>query len=190
MTCNTCGAFVPEGAAFCGNCGAAWDGTAFSPPAAATGPQPISQKAANRKLMPVDAPAGLDRRSFVRKYAVNRKQCSSAAIIGYICAGISIALILTQTLGYMNIFSLIEIVPMVLLCVLLHVLKSRVCAILLLAYSVYNTVASLIISGAPGGWWLIIAGVIGVIGAFGCQKEWKRYQEAQAAAENGMAAGV
>lgn len=184
MTCNVCGAFVPEGAAFCGNCGATWDGTAFAPATGTSGVQPANQKAAKKKLTPADAPAGLDRRSFVRNYAVNRKQCSSAAIIGYICAGISIALILAQALEYINIFSLVEIIPMVLLCVLLHVLKSRVCAILLLAYSVFNTVVSLIISGAPGGWWLILAGILGVVGAFGCQKEWKRYQEAQAAAEN------
>lgn len=190
MTCNICGAFVPEGAAYCGNCGALWNGMAFGPQAAAAEPQPTSQGTVSQQFIPGGAPAGLGRRNFVRKYAANRKQCSAAAIIGYVCAAISIVMIFTRALGYINIFSLIEIVPMLLLCVLLHVLKSRVCAILLLAYSVYNTVASLIISGAPGGWLLIIASVAGVVGAFGCQKEWKRYQEAQAAAGNDMAAGI
>ncbi|MDO4572712.1 MAG: zinc ribbon domain-containing protein [Clostridia bacterium] len=185
MYCNVCGNQVEEGASFCRHCGAAWDGSAYRPlaPAGAPAEQPEARPAKKRKLTPADAPDGLERREFVRRYALKRQNCTVAAILGYVCAGISLAmpLLLPDWPVRFNVFLLAEMAFVVLLCLFIHIRQSRVCAILWLVYSLCNCALTLMMTDKPGGWWLILSGILALMGAFGCQKEWKSYEAAQAA---------
>ena len=54
--------------------------------------------------------------------------------------------------------------------------KSRVSAVVLMAYAAYNTVFFLIQQGTFSGWLLLLAGVLAIAGTFKLAKNWKAYQ--------------
>ena len=169
--CTSCGKETPQGSsAFCSNCGAPL----------ADGAVPSKTEITNRmnrsgKPIPADAPAGLYRSEFRKKYSVGARSCTAAAIIGYFSACITLILALT---GYMNVGALVLIdVAMILIpSLLVHILNSRIAAIIFLAYGIYNILIILITEGTLSGYLIVIAGVLAVTGAFTSAKEWREYQ--------------
>ena len=175
--CTVCGAPVSqENTKFCPNCGR--DLQADSAPATAQ-TQPtagtVNPAAQMKKRSPELAPAGLDKATFFKRYSRGRQNCIGAAILCYISAGLTAVLALTNIVDFINIYAFIDVFVILILGLLVHLLRSRVAAVLLLAYAVYNVVVMVMSTGEFAGWWLLIAGVFAVIGAFQCVKEWKAY---------------
>lgn len=176
--CPTCG--IPLQAAnlkTCPNCGtdlsAASDlGGAQAQPFAA-GFDPGEQM---KKGMSYSAPLGLDKKTFLKKYSLGSKECKAAAIVGYISAGFTAIIALTGMSDYFNIYSLIDVAIVVTLCLLVHLLRSRVASIILLVYALISMVTMVVNTGTFGGWMGLIAGISAVVGSFQCVKEWKAYQ--------------
>lgn len=100
--------------------------------------------------------------------------CRASAILCYICAGISVVL---MCFILKNWFSIFEIVLIVGLGLGIHLKQSRVCAIILLIYSVINSIFLYIGYGRFGGWLVILAGIYAVIATFNANNAWKEYQQ-------------
>lgn len=101
----------------------------------------------------------------------------AAAILGYICAGATLLLgVLMQ-----NYFIIIDVAIILGLSLGIHLAQNRVCAVLLLIYSLINVIFSLLATGQISGWWLIIVGVCGIIGTFDLHKNYQNYLETFAA---------
>ena len=95
----------------------------------------------------------------------------AAAILGYICAGATLLLgVLMQ-----NYFIIIDVAIILGLSLGIHLAQSRVCAVLILIYSLINVIFSLLATGQISGWWLIIVGVCGIIGTFDFHKNYQNY---------------
>ncbi len=105
------------------------------------------------------------------------KKCAGningAAITLYICAGLSLVLNVLAS----NILGLLDVLVIVGLALGIHLAQSRVCAILVLAYAIYNTIYMIVATGKVGGYLIIIAAVYGVMATFQFQKAWKNYQQ-------------
>ena len=175
--CPNCGVpLQPENQKFCPNCGAqlpaAQDaaGTPATPVAPAFDPGEQMKKG-----MAYSAPLGLDKKTFLKKYSLGRKECAAAAIAGYVTAGITTILSFINY-GDFSIYSLIDVAIVLTLCLLIHLLQSRIASVLLLVYALASMISMLVNSGVFGGWLVLAAGISAVVGSFQCVKEWKTYQ--------------
>ena len=160
--CPRCGAAVEEGSKFCVTCGEPL--TVSTVPAEAIVDAPA----------PVYTPKAATKKEFL-KLPENKKmksEINASAIICYICAGIT--LLVTLTSG--NMFSLLDVVILLVLGLLIQLKQSRACAIILLVYSIINVVYTIISTQSFGGYLIVIAGIFAVIYTFKCEKEWKEYQ--------------
>ena len=165
--CSSCGSPLPDGnARFCTACGAE---QTLPPPAA---------KRMRRGSSPtfVDAPPGLDKRSFFKLYSPGAKKCVGAGILGYICAGITAVVAITGIVSSFGITALLDAGITLTLSLLVHLLKSRVAATLLLVYALCSIVVVLVTSGMFSGWLVALAAIWGMNGSFAAAKEWQMYQ--------------
>lgn len=105
-----------------------------------------------------------------------RKEITTAAIICYICAGLTAVLGLIGTFAGGGVYFLLDVAILVGMGLGIQLAQSRVCAILLLVYSVFNTVMNLIFSSRLGGYLIVIAAIFAVIYTFKAEKAWKAYQ--------------
>lgn len=176
--CPNCGVpLQPENMKFCPNCGTQLSsaqepvGTSAVPVAPAFDPGEQMKKG-----MAYSAPLGLDKKTFLKKYSVGRKECAAAAIAGYIAAGITTILAFTEISEYFNILSLLDVAIVVTLCLFIHLLRSRIASILLLGYALASMIIMLVDYGVFSGWLVLAAGISAVVGSFQCVKEWKTYQ--------------
>lgn len=101
------------------------------------------------------------KKEYIAKYAPAnlKKNIKSAAIVCYVCVGISA---IASFAILKNPLMLIDVAIYLGLTLGMHLGNSKVCAILLLIFSIIECVFSVIEFGAPSGWWLIIAGVSAV----------------------------
>lgn len=175
--CMNCGKALPEDTAkFCPECGATIpSGTAEQTPAASPSLPETPQK--KKRATPADAPDGLDKATFVKLYSDGRRNCVAASILGYFCTAMTAFVALSNFIDYIGIFALLDAAIILTLSLLIHLLRSRIAAVLLLAYSLYNVVTMLISTGEFSGWLVVVAGVLAVIGTFQSAKEWKDYQQ-------------
>ena len=181
--CPKCGTSLQEeNLTFCPNCGvrlpsaqddAGTSASAHAQPTVTPGFDPGEQM---KKGMAYSAPLWLDKKTFLKKYSLGRKECVAAAIMGYITAGITSILAFTGVNDYFNIYSLIDVAIVLTLCILVHLLRSRIASILLLVYALASMISMLVNSGVFGGWLVLAAGISAVVGSFQCVKEWKTYQ--------------
>ena len=176
--CPNCGAPMQgENQKLCPNCG-----FQFAPAAPVSAPvQPAATQSFDpgeqmKKGMSYSAPLGLDKKTFLKKYSLGRKECAAAAIMGYVTAGVTTFFALSGISEYFSIYSLLDVVIVLVLSLLIHLLRSRVVSILLLAYALISIIYMLVNSGVFGGWLVLAAGISAVVGSFQCVKEWKTYQ--------------
>ena len=172
--CTNCGAPIPESnSRFCPNCGRTlspeyW--TANQP-----APQAFDPAAQMKKGSAELAPLGLDQATFLKKYSQGRKLCITAAILGYVSAGITFLLSFTDILDFVNLYSLVDVILLVILSLLIHLLRSRIASVILLVYSLVSVLIMMINYGQFGGYLVIIAGILAVTGSFQSRKELKAY---------------
>ena len=114
------------------------------------------------------------KKEFFAKYASkeSKDNIKSAAIFSYICAAISVALGL-YTHNYSMMFDVVLVIGFGLG---IQFARSRVCAVLMLVYSILNVIYMVMSIGRIAGWWLIILiGIYAVKGTFNLNKEYKRF---------------
>lgn len=165
--CSSCGSPLPDGnARFCTACGAK---VASSPPA---------NRRMRRESAPVfvEAPPGLDKRSFFKLYSPGAKKCVGAGVLGYICAGITAVVALSGIVPSIDVSALLDTGITLTLSLLVHLLKSRIAATLLLVYALGSIIIMLIASGVFSGWLVALAAMWGMNGTFAAAKEWQMYQ--------------
>ena len=59
----------------------------------------------------------------------------------------------------------------------IHLAKSRACAVIITAYSIFNFIYMILLAGVPGGWLIIVCGVYSIIYTFKYQNAWNKYQQ-------------
>ena len=116
----------------------------------------------------------LSKREFYKKYATKKDKSNikGAAIFAYICAGVSLGLGLLQQ----NYSVIIDVALIAGLGLGVHLLRSRVCAILLLLYGFANSIFGLVTTGRLQGWWLILAGFMAVQSTFHFHKAYRLFR--------------
>jgi tetrahydromethanopterin S-methyltransferase subunit E len=116
----------------------------------------------------------MTRGEFYKNYAAKaiKGNITAAGVLSYITAAITLIL----SLAVMNDpFLLIDCLLVLGLGLGVHLGRSRVCAVLLMAYAAYNTIFFLITSGMVSGWLIIIAGICALAGTFTFEKAWKQF---------------
>lgn len=101
-----------------------------------------------------------------------RSQLRAAAIICYICAGITLVVAMMA----MMVTSLVDVALLVGFGLGIHLAQSRVCAILLAVDAGLNMILSLVVNGTLGGWLIAVAAVFAILCTFKLEKQWKAYQ--------------
>lgn len=101
-----------------------------------------------------------------------RKQIRTAAIICYVCAGITLLVAIFAG----SALSIIDVVILVGLGLGIHLAQSKVCAIVLAVYAVANVIITLVVNGSLGGWLIILAAVYACIATFKLDKAWNAYR--------------
>ena len=139
-------------------------------PAPAPAPaQPVREKPAARPAAP-----GLSFRDFVENEADPkiRKSITAAAIILYVCCGIT--LILGIVSGSMSV--LIDIAIILPLTILMHVKKIKGCAIALVCVGVLEFILSSLLSGTVSGYLPLIGSIGALVALIQADKAYKDYQ--------------
>lgn len=157
MKCVTCGTELEEGALLCPQCGRAVDTV-----------EVIRQQAATRPL---------SKKEFYELSGMKacRSNIKSCAIILYFCAAITTLAAVFWDM--VPLLSIVDAVLLVLLGVWLQFGKSRVAAILITVYGIYNMVVSSLGTGSLRGWWIPLAGIWAITYTFKFYKLWNKYQK-------------
>ena len=159
MKCPTCGTEIQPGQQFCPSCGAKQAaGQAWGNPYAG------AAAAENRNI---------SKSEFCRSYAPDkmRKNIRASAILCYITAAITAVFAIL-----FNPFMFLDVIIVLVLGLLIHLKQSRVCAVLLLAYSLFNCVVMMMSTGQFSGWLVILAGVFAVIYTFQAEKAYQEFR--------------
>lgn len=172
MKCPTCGTQLGPEDRYCPICGAAAQPAASPAQPAAPG---YSAPAAPG-IPPITVDRSLPKSLFYSTLASDkvRKSIRNSAIVCYVCGVITgvVAVLLSPTM-------LLDVIVILVLGLLIQLKQSRVCAVLLLAYSLFNTVVAIATTGSAGGWLLIIAGVYAVKSTFALEKEYQAFRAGQ-----------
>ena len=159
MKCPFCGAEAQPGQQFCLSCGAKL-------PADQAWGYPYANAAAgvNRNI---------SKSEFCRSFAPDkmRKNIRASAILCYISAAVTAVFAIL-----FNPFMLLDVIIVLVLGLLIHLKQSRVCAVLLLAYSLFNCVVMLLSTGRFSGWLIILAGVFAVMYTFQLEKAYQAFR--------------
>lgn len=101
-----------------------------------------------------------------------RKNIRAAAIICYVCAGIT----LLAALGTGSYSTIVDVLILVGLGLGIHLAQSKACAIILTVYGAINVIVTLLVAGSLGGWLPLLAGIFGIVYTSRLSKAWKAYQ--------------
>lgn len=153
MNCSKCGAVLENNALVCPSCG-----------------QAVSDEAR------IQAQAGgepLTKKDFLKLPAM--KSCKSninaCGVLLYILGAVNIALaVFMKTLPLDGIL-------LIALGLGIHLGKSRVCAILCAAYSIFNVIYLTATTGKAGGWWIVLIGFDAVYYTFKYHSAWNKYKK-------------
>ena len=102
------------------------------------------------------------------------KNIFTCAVLGYVLSGLTLYLNVIKN----GLYSSIPTVVVLLACsLLIHLLQSRIAAIVLTAYSVLHIYITSITNGRLSGWWVVFIGVYAIIMTFKFQKAWQEEKE-------------
>ncbi len=168
--CPSCGQPCDEAQKFCNNCGAPFSGNEQAPQYA-NAPVPTAYAPAPAEY----APRVTTKKEFLELPGNQnvKREIKTSAIICYVCAGITLAAGIALD-GFPSV--LIDVAILVGMGLGIHLAQSRVCAVILLLYSLVNMIYSIVVIGRPAGYLVVIAGVYAVIYTFKADKLWKQYQ--------------
>lgn len=153
MNCSKCGAVLENDALVCPACGQAVPDEVRIQAQAGGGP--------------------LTKKDFLRLPAM--KSCKSNIVICgvllYIVGAINIAL--EVSFGSFPI----DGIALVLIGLGVHLGKSRVCALICAAYSIFNVIYMVVTTGNVSGWWIILIGFDAVFYTFKYHSAWSKYKK-------------
>lgn len=180
MICGNCGTWIEDGKTNCPNCGAPVMQGAAPQPGMNGQPMMGGQPGMNGQPMMggqpmMNAQPMMSKKEFYKHPNMSkvRKEITACGIIWYVLAGINFLL---QVVYMQYIPGLLDVVLMLGLGLGVHLAKSRVCAAILTAYAVINTVI-LIIAGTGNGALILIAAIFSLIYTIKFQSAWKKYQK-------------
>lgn len=194
MNCPNCNAPNNDTSAFCLNCGArlAAPQPMPQPMQQMPMPQPMPQAAGVQyQATQTMLPPNMDKRTFYKQGvpASVRSNIIGAGVLGYIISGI---FVVQAVMAFLSSSYLYDSTAMGLLILLdaaiylglslgVHLGKSRVCAILMAAYTVFAIVMNFVNTGSFSGYIQIVASICAIMATFKFQKMWKDYRK-----QNGM----
>lgn len=165
--CPKCGQFFDDSASICSVCGAALGGGSsqdvdFTPESIPYSGQPEPRKAATKQ-------------EFLKlpENAKTKKEIMTTAIVSYICAGLTAAVMIGAN-G--NFTAIVDVLLLIGLGLGIQLKQSRVCAILLCVDGAVSVIVSLLAAGMPSGYLILIAGIFAIVYTFKLDKAWKQYQ--------------
>lgn len=167
--CTNCGAQIPSVAMFCSGCGAKRLNNNTQNEMQSNCEQPdVFSTPTDTPLPPSGQP--VSRKEFIDKYAQPslRKSITSIAILCYVCAGLTFVVSCI-----MNPAGIIDALILTVLALGMHLAKSKVCAILILVFSIVEVIFSLMVGAFPV-WWLI-AGISAVVVFSKIDKQYKQF---------------
>lgn len=117
----------------------------------------------------------LSKKEFLHHPNMNkcRKNIKESAIALYVCSAITV--ILGFILG--NYGVLIDVIIMLSLALGIHLAQSRVCAICILIYGIFNMIITAMENGRLGGYWILLAAIYSTKATFHFHKAWKNYRQ-------------
>lgn len=196
MICQSCGRANELGAKFCKSCGAPLESNetvqqnnAYQPNApyqpnngyqSNNGyPSNNGYQQGNQYGMPESMYSGTTRMTKKEfdecaNIKILTKNITAAAVIAYVIGAITF---IVNVIMAGNIAGILDVLIVVGLGLGIHLAKSRVCAVIITAYSIFNLIYMLLLTGAPGGWLIIVCGVYSIIYTFKYQKAWNKYQQ-------------
>ena len=118
----------------------------------------------------------------MKKVCANITAC---ATLGYAIAVGSAVVNIVKSQNYSVIYDAVFIIAVSLL---IHLLQSRVAAILLGVYSVFNIAVMFYMTGKPGGVIVLAISVYAIIYTFKFQKAWKEYKNSATVPAGGESA--
>lgn len=105
-----------------------------------------------------------------------KKNITGSAVALYVCSGITLfAAIAVSLFGIDIMAGVIDAILMLGLALGIQIGKSRACAVIILVYSIFNCLYSLVTTGRLSGYLIIIAAVYATIATFKARKEYKEY---------------
>lgn len=105
-----------------------------------------------------------------------KKNINGASILLYFCSAITLLVSFAATaLGVDIMAAALDAFLLLGLALGIHIGKSRVCAVIVLVYSILNCLYALISTGKMSGYLIIIAGIYATIYTFKARKEYKEY---------------
>ena len=110
----------------------------------------------------------------MRNYRLNIIMC---AIFGYVIAVGSVILNIVYTKECSVIYDAVFLIVM---CVLVHFLQSRVAAVLIAVYAVLNIVIMYLATGKPGGIVVLVLAIYAIVYTFKFQSAWRKYKKSAA----------
>lgn len=161
--CPKCGQYSLDGDKVCASCGAPLDGGSANDGFLG---DPYSAPA---------APKAATKQEFLN-LPENKKmkgEIKGAAIVAYICAGITAAVMVAYAGNYSAI---IDVLLLIGLGLGIHLKQSRACAVALCVVGVINVVVGVATTGSPSGYLVLIAGILAIIYTFKLEKAWQQYQ--------------
>jgi len=105
-----------------------------------------------------------------------RSEIKGAAILGYVCAGVT--LLLSVIVGG-NLFGLIDIAILVGLSLGIQMTANKLWAILMTVYGGINLIITIALTGSLGGWLPLVAGIIALVYISKLDKAWDAYNMPQ-----------
>lgn len=186
MICEKCGQWIEDGSNACSKCGApvnvnnAQDANAAgagSFNAGAAMGQPTAGGYDMNGMQGSQTP--LTKKEFYNhpNVASLKSQIRGAGIFCYFSAGLSLVFA----------GSIIDALLILGLGLGIHLGRSRVCAIILTIYSVFNMIIMILLKGTLTGWLILLAGIYGIIYTFKYQSAWAEYQKTGAIRDYGSA---
>ena len=118
----------------------------------------------------------MTRREFFKspQMRVISRNIFSCAAIGYALAAATLFLDVIKSGDYASI---LNVVVLLACSLLIHLLQSRIAAIVLTAYAGFQILFFNIGNGKFTGWWLVLIGVYAIIFTFKFQKAWEAEKE-------------
>lgn len=178
MICKSCGRANELGARFCKSCGAPLESDESMQQNNTYQSENVYQQN-NQYVMPESLYSGTTR---MTKKEFNEcaniksitKNITAAAIIAYVIGAITF---IVNVVMAGNIAGLVYVMIVVGLGLGIHLAKSRACAVIITAYSIFNFIYMILLAGVPGGWLIIVCGVYSIIYTFKYQNAWNKYQQ-------------
>lgn len=179
MQCKSCGAPYPDSNSFCPHCGQ--PNPAFGNPQSfgqpnqfQGGPQPYGQPGQFQNGYPGGIPNGtpMTKQQFIKLPGMSQVRGSliGAACIAYFCAAATLIFAV-----FTNPLSILDAAIILGLALGMHLGRSRACAFVMLGYSIFNFFYAIIETHKAGGWWIILAAILGCIATCKLHAAYKKY---------------